>query len=367
MADDVVTTSTGEKSPSAPTVRLTDSFGVNDVLGNMPDQDVSEFEVEDDNGAQVQQELDAQAEKAEDDEEPTVVDGTGKAATVEDEDTGADDPDKAKPADKKPAAKAAPDGDAELDDDGNPLPKGFKRRLERANRQRDAVQRELDELKAKGTDAPKAEDKAKDVPTEAPNAADFDDYEDYLEAKTLFEKSKGKPKEKAKAEEKPAGQADPAKPDAEVVAALESIGGLVTEVLPEVWKQVTDPANPLNLAITRDMLLAIDEADNPDAILKAFVDKPALSEEIAKLSPRAQILRIAKLDVPLTAEQKKAAPAAKAKDGAPAAPKKVSAAPDPIDPLKGKAAPTKAVEDMSFAEYEAHRASEDKAKPGDWW
>jgi len=363
MADDVVTTNTGEKSPSAPTVRLTDSFGVNDVLGNMPDQDVSEFEVEDDNAAQVDQVLEAQADDEEaEGNEPTVVDGTGKAAAVE------EDGDKAKTEEKKPAAKAAPaDDDTELDDNGNPLPKGFKRRLERATRQRDAVQRELDDLKAKQAEPAKVEDKAKDAPTEAPNAADFDDYEDYLEAKTLFEKSKGKPKEKAKTEEKPAPKADDAKPDAEVVAALESIGGLVTEVLPDVWKQVTDPANPLNLAITRDMLLAIDEAENPDAILKAFVDKPALSEEIAKLSPRAQILRIAKLDVPLTDAQKKAAPAAKAKDGAPAAPKKVSQAPEPIDPLKGKAAPTKAVEDMSFAEYEAHRASEDKAKPGDWW
>jgi hypothetical protein len=248
-------------------------------------------------------------------------------------------------------------------DDLSKLPKGVRRRLERAQRQRDAAVAEAEQLRKDAT-KPKADDDPAGIenkaPADPPNAADFDDYEAYLEAKALYDKGKKAPPKKAaepakpaaepKAEEKPAA---PAKPDTEVVEAITAIGAEMKADHAELWGKVTADGNPLGLTITRDMLIAISDADNPATVLQALADKPELSKEIAKLPASQQIRRITKLDT---------GAAEPAKDGDKPAPK-LSNAPPPITPGSGKGKgeidPIK-----DFTTFEREREAEETGRGG---
>lgn len=289
--------------------------------------------------------------------------------------------DKTKPAEEKPAEGEKPAGKAKEagkqaddkaakkaedgDEDGE-LPAWVKRRLDRQERKH---QRELSEAREAATKAKAAEEeggKAKD-PGPTPVASDYDDFESFLEAKALHEKSAkafregkaAKPPEK-KGEPK---KADEGKPDTELIAAIEDIQAVLTDTAPDLWKKVTEKTD---LQISRDMALSIAEAKYPHSVLQVLLDKPAEAERISKLSPRRQAIELDKLDVkePAKAET----PPKEKKETTP--PKKPSSAPAPIEPLDGKTEADRPYGADDFSAFEQRRAAEEKAAVGtgkDFW
>lgn len=89
---------------------------------------------------------------------------------------------------------------------------------------------------------------------------------------------------------------------------------------------------------------AILDADDPAALIHFLGANDELAAELEGLSPAALGRRIAKFEARMNAEPK---------------PKPASKAAEPIAPLKGTAnATVKSLEQMSQAEYEAHRAQQ---------
>lgn len=297
--------------------------------------------------------------------EPDDDEGGDKGTGVRKDGQGDDDKakDKAKEPDKKDGDG---DDDGEGDDDadkGDDLPEGVKRRVARANRARDrereraeAAEKEAAELRKQLEAKPKADDAV------APKAEDFDDYEDYLQAKKDFE---AKPKPDDKAKDKPADDGKP-KPDAELVGAVKEIeASLLDAGHGDLFKQVVAKAD---IDVTRDMAIAIADLDNPESVLQAFLDDPAKSKAIADLkTPTARLKALLKLDVPYVKPDKKADDDAgkdKAKDKP--APKKGSDAPDPIDGTNGNAHADAGYDGLSFSEFEKKRNSEERASKDFW-
>lgn len=348
----------GGKEPDKGTAANPIEFGFADDLGNMADSD--SFVVEDMGNPDAKPGDHVKAAEG----DGTTTGGEGDEEEEGDDDTakGGDGDDTVEGGNKKPKK------DAKADDDEDPdskLPKGVRRRIARANAQRDAALAEAEALrKAK----PKADD---DDPAgivnkgEAPNAADFDNYEEYLDAKKLFDQGKSKKAEPAKADDKKAADTDKdkAKPDLEVVQAITDIGDEIGETHADLWAKVTHQSNPLKLTITRDMLIAISDSDYPGEVLQALADKPELSKEIAGLSPAKQMARIVKLD--------KAPAGGKDKgddtQGGGAQPgKKLSSAPEPIKQgggrQQGEVDPIK-----DFSDFERSRNEEESKRSSDWW
>ena len=292
------------------------------------------------------------------------IEGVGKEPTDdkdknEDKGTGAD---KDKPAPK--AKENGEEGDNEGDDDkGDELPEGVKRRVSRVQRQRDQAREEAEALRKENAELKAAKAKAEDAPKDAPKAEDFDDYEDYLQAKKDHE-AKPAPK---KEEPKPDTGADtlPAETKAAIRnAQVELKASLVDAGTPELFEAV----GKLDINITPDMLFAIADGDaieNPESVMQAFLDKPDLANEIAALkTPAARMKRLAALDVPYVKPDEKNGD--EAKDKKPAPPKKGSDAPDPIGETNGNAHGDAGYDGLSFNEFEKKRNSEERASKDFW-
>ena len=293
------------------------------------------------------------------------IEGVGKEPTDdpeknEDKGTGVDK-DKPAPKAKEPEKKGDDDGkddDDDAGDKGDDLPEGVKRRVSRAQRQRDQAREEAEALRKENEELRAAQAKSKADDTAPPKAEDFDDYEDYLQAKKDHEA-----KPKPKAEDKPADDAKP-KPDAELVGAVKEIeASLMDAGHGDLFKQVVAKAD---IDVTRDMAIAIADLDNPESVLQAFLDDPAKSKAIADLkTPTARLKALLKLDVPYVKPDAKKGD--EAKDAAKAKPTpKGSDAPDPIDETNGNAQGEAGYDGLSFSEFEKRRNSEERASKDFW-
>lgn len=298
----------------------------------------------------------------------SIEDTGNKAPAKDDEDkgTGVRKTGERMPADDKAKdapAKKADEDDGEGDDDkpgddekADDLPDGVKRRVARANRQRDRLAIENEELRKQL--AAKPADKAKDEPAPAPKAEDFDDYEDYLEAKKLHDKPAPK-KEEPKPETLPALDDDTAR---QLKGARDELQAtLVDAGHADLFASV----GKLDINVTPDMVMALSDPDaieHPESVLQAFLDKPDLANEIAALkTPAARMKRLAQLDKPYV----KAAAKADEDKGKPA-PKRDSGAPPPIDETNGNARGAKSYDSLSFHEFEEVRNSEETKSKNFW-
>lgn len=255
----------------------------------------------------------------------------------------------------KPAVPAAADAE-----DETKLPQWVQDRLAREKRK---TARALGELEAaRKAPAPQVTETTA-APAEPPKSSDYEEWEDYVAAKALYEKS-----QKA-AKDKPAPKLDlndmpkpmPETLRIQVAGAIGEINAAL-EAHPELHKIVNDPTNPKNLKITPSMILAISETDNPASVLQAFADNPAMSAEIAGLPEAKAVARILKLDKPGAA---KPAPAPAPKPQAPAP--KLSTAPEPIAPLGGENRAAPSHEEADFNTFEAQRRVEESAKDEWGW
>jgi len=233
------------------------------------------------------------------------------------------------------------------DDTGaKPKPKarGYQKRIDRLTKRVGEAERRAQELELKlksgaGTD----NSNSQQVPASEPDPANYDDYDTYLSDLTAWQSGKGKndqpaSDDKAASDDKKDEDSEGEQEDPEYTDALED----VQEAFAESRKAYTDFDEVIgasDLQITRDMVKAMADAEDPGMIAYHLGTHKDEASRIAALSPFAQAKEIGKLEASLANKP-------------PAPRKKTTEAPDPIDPVRGADSTTKAPSDMSFDEYE---------------
>jgi len=117
---------------------------------------------------------------------------------------------------------------------------------------------------------------------------------------------------------------------------------------PDFEQLISNPALPF----TEAMFEAVTESDNPAAIAYHLAKNPAEAAQIAAMSPAAVGRAIAKIESQVASSETPRQPTQKT----------VTQAPAPPTILSGTKTPSKKPEEMTMAEYAAHRAEERKAK-----
>lgn len=222
-----------------------------------------------------------------------------------------------------------------------------QKRIESLSSHNRELQKELDALKAEKKGV-------KPEPKEVIDPDDFDDYDKYLDA--LDEQDKAKPSKK---EDKPEDNAQ--KVDVNFQNTLDSLELKfddtrdIHEDFDDLVRKPLDEGGP---ALSQTMLEAINEFDNAGDVTYELAKNVTESIRIANLKPMKQILEINKLSAKLTKE------AEKAKDVKTVG-KKVTNAPDPINPLGGGDTPTNSLADaQSYGDYQKMRSKQNASRNG---
>lgn len=214
------------------------------------------------------------------------------------------------------------------------------RRTQEALRKIEALEKENEQLKGKPSEV------------KEPVEADFETYDQYLDALDKYD-STAETKEPAKDSEQ-----DKQK-DTEANSTLTDNQRTAMAVIKETIDSAEDKpsdfeAVALNpeVAITGEMLEALAECDNTINVMMTLGNDKALASSIASKSPAQQMREIARLD--LTAK------------AIPPKPVKLTNAPDPISPVKGSDKQTKSMSEMSFAEFEANDRARNSKRKTTW-
>lgn len=203
-----------------------------------------------------------------------------------------------------------------------------QKRIESLIREKHELAREVESLKATQKPASKEKELSPD---------DFEDYDDYLAA--IIE-PETKP---AKQEEQPAYD--------EMSIIIEQVQEKFEEVrekYPDFNEKVTDPG----LAITPDMLKAINESDEAGEVAYFLASNPDEAKRLASLNPLPVAIEIGKIEYKLSHPEKvevKQPPK-----------QKTTNAPAPITPVGGTDEYEKSATEMSFSEFEKHRNEQDR-------
>lgn len=227
----------------------------------------------------------------------------------------------------------------------------FQKRIDRLTKRASEAERRAAEAEARLRELEGKGDSYTD-PDDEPDPGDYESYSDYLDAladwksaqkgKTADDKSQGKAKEKNQEQEP---ESDPEFDDA--IAE-------VTEAFDETrskYKDFDEVISQQDLTITKDMVKALAETDDPGEVAYYLGKHKDEATRIAALPPLAQAKEIGKLEARL--QQKPG--------------KKLPSAPDPISPVKGGDSKRKTVyEADSFREFERLRNEQD-AKRGSGW
>ncbi len=257
------------------------------------------------------------------------------------------------------ATKQDPAADAGEEAQSEPQPgKGrFQKRIDRLTKRAAEAERRAQEAERRLAETAKVKQDKPAAKAAEPDPSSFDSYDDYLDALAGWEDGQEQ-QEAPDEQETDAGKEqgkkqDKTEVDQDFVDALDD----VNEAFADTRKQHSDFDEVIgqpDLMISRDMVLAMAEADDPGAIAYHLGKNKAEAERISKLSPVAQAREIGKLEVKLSAEPK--APS-----------KKTTAAPAPIDPVKGGDGTKKSVSDMDFNEYEQYRNEREQRGGRGFW
>ena len=308
--------------------------------------DVVTSEADDLNIDNTEKPIDTNSQKKEE-EKPAAPEGE-KDLKKEEDDKG----------EKEKAEKAAGDTSAEgTKQEPKRSPSRFQKRIDRKTKQAaDAEKRaEKAEKRAEAAEKKLAESgKADNAKAEEPEPSDYDNYDDYLKALDDFngkepeKKAEPKPKE----EPKKVDEAKAEEVDDELLDALEDAESSF-ETARERYVDFNEVIGNKDANITRDMVIAMSDADNAGDIAYHLGKNEDEANRIAELSPLAQAKEIGKLEVKLAKK--------------PPAEKKVTNAPNPIEPVGGGDATEKAEKDMTFSELEAHRNKQEVRSGGSFW
>lgn len=253
------------------------------------------------------------------------------------EDEGKDD------ADNDPAADA-----------GEKKPKGkargrFQKRIDRLTERAKKAEQELETVRSEG----KKPDDSPSV-TDEPEPSDFDDYDTYLESLADWKAGKKKEKVSDKAKDKDTDDKTQDKDqdeDTEYAEALEDVTDAFEDSR-KVYDDFDDVVTAADVQITKDMVKALAEADNPGELAYYLGKHKDEASRIAGMKPLAQAREIGKLE-------------AKVANRKPPG-KKTTQTPDPIDPVSGSDSTSKSTEDMDFSEYERTMNNREQGKTGFW-
>lgn len=223
------------------------------------------------------------------------------------------------------------------DDDGGKRnrPNGFEKRintLTRRNRELEARLREADNGKRDTTskDTPRN-------PEEKPKVADFDSYEDFIEAVADY-KAEQRIKASRQEEEATRSSRDFAK---RMTAGMKKFA--------DYDDVVTD-----DVKIDKAAVAAIKETDDPAGIIYYLCKNPDEADAINDMTPGRQAIAIGKL----AAKLETATPPKKSNDEGEGA-RRRTAAPEPITPTRGGKGSTEADYDkMSASDFIKHRNAE---------
>lgn len=212
-------------------------------------------------------------------------------------------------------------------------------RAEKAERENAELRKQIADQKAEST---------------KPKPEDFDDHDDYLKARDKW-KADSEPEDDKK--EKPLSSEEQDFIDARdlVLEAAEELGH-------KDWEKAIRNEN---LRMTQPMIIAMAETDIPGEIAYYLGKNPDEAAKIAEMKPFRQASEIGKLEAKLAADAE-ASEKAPEPEPEPKPSKKQSAAPAPIEPVKGKDASEKKPEDMSFKEFEAKRNEEERNRSSHW-
>jgi hypothetical protein len=212
---------------------------------------------------------------------------------------------------------------------------GFQRRIDELTKANRELERRLAESAVKPAETPKP---AESAPTGEPQAKDFDTYEGYVRALTIYLD-----------QEREAKKADDARKKANDEKAVE-IANTWQSRSDEVRKQHADFDDVMeageNLPISAAMRDFLIESDRGPELAYTLAKKPGEVERIAKLSPIAAARELARIELSL-------AP----KSEAPKPKPRVTQTPEPIRPVGRTSAAAKKplVEEDDFSAYEKRR------------
>lgn len=215
----------------------------------------------------------------------------------------------------------------------------YQKRIDKLVKQREEAEREKarleDELNFyKSKESTNLNEDEKEI-----SPLDFDTYEEYEEAL-----NKANTKSQSKKVEAPE----------ETDRTFESAARKLEDVFDDAREKYTDFDNVIknpNIPITKDMVIALSELENAGDVAYFLATNEEKAKEISQLSPYKQAIELAKIEAKLNVKPNK----------------KVSNAPDPIDPVKpngdvSKTDPSK----MSFAEYEQYMNKQENKKSKFW-
>lgn len=250
------------------------------------------------------------------------------------------------------SAGAGNQNDTAADDTGAEKPKGrFQKRIDRLTKQKAEAERRAEEAERKLQSQSSGDAQSEgEAPTQEPDPSEFDSYDDYLDALAAWKGSQSQNAEQSSDEpnEQQGGESSEDQPDQEVIEAMEDM----EESFSEARKQHDDFDEVMqqeDLAVTRDMVIALADADDPGAVVYWLGKHKDEAARIAGLSPIQQARELGKLETTL--------------DKKPA--KRTTNAPEPIQPVKGSSAQQKDEADMDFTEFEQARNQQSERR-GFW-
>lgn len=239
--------------------------------------------------------------------------------------------------DKKPAqvenageATAPDDGAITPEESARPKRNGYQKRIDELVREREQWR----ELAMRAVPDPnKPTQAAQTVSEGAPEIGQFDDYDKYLVALAKHELKQEQAREAKEQSER------------EVRAAREKAGGAFRSKVSELSQRIPDLQDAVDLAFSGGIPVSdamaeaiVEGSDRGPEILHHLVNNPDEAARIAKLTPTAAAIAIARLEAKLPSLE----------------PKRVTAAPAPPSRVTGVAdAGQKDPSQMSMAEYAA--------------
>lgn len=254
------------------------------------------------------------------------------------------------------------DDDAEKDSTRGDLPEGVRKRLARANRQRDEALAAAEEAKREAERLRKERESA----TRGDNDDEGDElYPDDFDSYAEFERAVERRLEKRKSKKADSGGDDGndagslTDEDRRFIDAtgadFSKAQGDLLEALDTHSDDLRDRAmNAKDFRLSASLVVSLSEAERPAEIMEALLEDPERARDLSGMSPYKQARELAKMESELGTKKG----GGKRTTSAPPPPETVSTSgrPGPRDPAK-----------MSFSEYEEHMNKQEQGTRTDGW
>lgn len=239
-------------------------------------------------------------------------------------------------------------------------PKGarYQKRIDRLTKRAAEAERRAQELEAQlqQQDGGQQQDQSRSADAgEEPDPSNFDTYDEYLNSLSDWKAGKS-PRSQSKQDQgapKQQGNNDGAEDDDGFAEVLEDVQAAFEDTR-EQYDDFDEVIGQQDLSITRDMVKALADTDDPGGIAYHLGTNKAEAARIAALSPIAQAKEIGKVEAMLQSKPPKRG-------------KKTTQAPDPIEPVRGADSSVADPSNMSFDEYETAMNEREMKRGRGFW